>query len=98
MNFNEQMGLCKRSLLPILQESLALESQAQRTKRALEVYKQRPRKKRGGEKLQKSIGVRSIDVTLKIQAKKSYWWMPRNQEAKKDALTCENLRGAGKKL
>jgi len=30
------------------------------------------------------------------QATKSMWWMPRQQEAMKDAGACEKPRGAGK--
>ena len=31
------------------------------------------------------------------QVAKGCWWMPWHQQAKKDAQTCDNLRGAGKK-
>ena len=31
------------------------------------------------------------------QAAKGCWWMPWHQKAKKDAETCEKLRGAGRK-
>ena len=32
--------------------------------------------------------------SLRLQATKSMWWMPRCQEAKKDAGGCEKPRGA----
>ena len=30
------------------------------------------------------------------QARKGKWWMPWRQEARKDAISCEKLRGAAK--
>lgn len=35
--------------------------------------------------------------TVSVQATKGCWWMPWHHKAKKDVLTCEKLRGAGKK-
>jgi hypothetical protein len=37
-------------------------------------------------------------VKYVVKLLRAAWWMPWHRKAKKDALTCEKLRGAGKKL
>jgi hypothetical protein len=45
-------------------------------------------------------GISSVDrrssEDILSQVSKSYWWMPRHQQAMKDVQTCEKPRGAGK--
>ena len=41
--------------------------------------------------------LRVVIRTICVQATKGCWWMPWHHKAKKDVLTCEKLRGAGKK-
>ena len=38
----------------------------------------------------------SVFLGLYDQATKRTWWMPRRQEAMKDVVACDKLRGAGK--
>jgi hypothetical protein len=38
-----------------------------------------------------------LDITFCGQAIKGCWWMPWHQQAKKDVITYDMLRGAGKK-
>ena len=41
----------------------------------------------------------AMDSTdIKIKYKKGIWWMPWRQEAMKDVIGCEKLRGAANRL